>query len=165
VISSVFSGQLTTSVLLFRIVPNLNRSKNNRAMLRFLDTDICVAFLRGTSVRVRDRLLQHSRATVALPAIVVAELLLGLEKSTPPRRHGQRVEDFVESFQIAAFGANAAKHYARIRALLEAKGEPIGANDYLVAAIVAAEQGVLVTGNIREFRKVPGLKLENWLAA
>ena len=96
---------------------------------------------------------------------MVAELLFGVERSTQPRRHRRRVEDFVESFQFAAFGANAAKHYARIRALLEAKGEPIGANDYLVAAIVAAEQGVLVTGNIREFRKVPGLKLENWLAA
>ena len=96
---------------------------------------------------------------------MVAELLFGVEKSTRSRRHGRKVEDFVESFQIAAFGADAAKHYARIRALLEAKGEPVGANDYLVAAIVAAEQGVLVTGNVREFRKVPGLKLENWLAA
>jgi tRNA(fMet)-specific endonuclease VapC len=57
------------------------------------------------------------------------------------------------------------RNVPNLRALLEAKGEPIGANDYLVAAIVAAEQGVLVTGNIREFRKVPGLKLENWLAA
>jgi tRNA(fMet)-specific endonuclease VapC len=94
---------------------------------------------------------------------VVAELLFGVERSTQPRRHRRRVEDFVESFQFAAFGANAAKHYARIRALLEAKGEPIGANDYLVAAIVAAEQGVLVTGNIREFRKVPGLKLDKFL--
>jgi tRNA(fMet)-specific endonuclease VapC len=54
---------------------------------------------------------------------------------------------------------------SRIRTLLEAKGEPIGANDYLVAAIIAAVQGILVTGNVREFRKVPGLKLENWLAA
>jgi tRNA(fMet)-specific endonuclease VapC len=134
-------------------------------MLRFLDTDICVAFLRGTSLGVRDQLLQHSRATVALPAIVVAELLFGLEKSTPSRRHSRRVEDFIESFQIAAFDANTAKQYARIRALLEAKGEPIGANDYQVAAIVVAEQGVLVTGNVREFKKVPGLKLENWLAA
>jgi tRNA(fMet)-specific endonuclease VapC len=90
-------------------------------MLRLLDTDICVAFLRGTSVMVRDRLLQHSRATVALPAIVVAELLFGVEKSTPARRHGGKVEDFVESLQVVAFGANAAEHYARIRFLREAR--------------------------------------------
>lgn len=134
-------------------------------MLRFLDTDICVAFLRGSSVTVRDRLLQHPRATILLPAIVAAELLFGAEKSTQPRRQTRRVEDFIESLQIATFGANAAKQYARIRALLEAKGQPIGANDYLVAAIVAAEQGILVTGNVREFRKVPGLRLENWLGA
>jgi len=134
-------------------------------MLRFLDTDICVAYLRGTSLKVRDHLLQRSRATIQLPAIVVAELLFGAEKSSQPRRQTRMVEDFIGSLRIVTFGADAAKHYARIRALLEAKGEPIGANDYLVAAIVAAEQGILVTGNVREFRKIPGLRLENWLGA
>jgi len=134
-------------------------------MLRFLDTDICVAYLRGTSLKVRDRLLQRSRTTILLPAIVVAELLFGAEKSSQPRLQTRMVEDFIGSLQIVTFGAGAAKHYARIRALLEAKGEPIGANDYLVAAIVAAEQGILVTGNVREFRKIPGLRLENWLGA
>jgi tRNA(fMet)-specific endonuclease VapC len=134
-------------------------------MLRLLDTDICIAFLRGTSVAVRDRLLRHSRPTVALPSIVVAELFFGAEKSMQPRRHSERLEKFVESFRVVPFNGNAAKNYAHIRALLESKGEPIGANDYLVAAIVAAEKGILVTGNSREFKKVPGLKLENWLAA
>jgi tRNA(fMet)-specific endonuclease VapC len=132
-------------------------------MVRFLDTDICVAFLRGTSATVRDRLLRLSRTTVALPAIVVAELLFGVEKSVQPRRHATRVEEFVESFQVAAFGVSAARHYARIRTLLERKGDPISANDYLVAATVTAERGILVTGNIREFEKVPGLRVENWL--
>jgi tRNA(fMet)-specific endonuclease VapC len=134
-------------------------------MLRFLDTDICVAFLRGTSSMVRDRLLRQSRVAVALPAIVVAELFFGAEKSIPQRRNATKVEEFVESFQVVAFGRDAAKYYARIRALLEGKGEPIGANDYLVAATVVAEKGTLVTGNVREFGKVPGLKVENWLVA
>jgi tRNA(fMet)-specific endonuclease VapC len=133
-------------------------------MLRFLDTDICIAFLRGTSAAVRDRLLRLSRNEVALPAIVVAELHFGAEKSAQPGRHGARVEEFIQSFQVVSFGSSAARHYARIRALLEGKGEPIGANDYLVAATVAAERGILVTGNLREFKKVPGLKLENWFS-
>jgi tRNA(fMet)-specific endonuclease VapC len=132
-------------------------------MLRFLDTDICVAFLRGTSSVVRERLLRNTRTTVALPAIVVAELLLGAEKSTQPQRHRERVEEFVGSFQIVAFGRDAANHCARIRAQLEDAGQPIGANDYIVAAVVAAEKGILVTGNVRECKRIPGLKLENWL--
>jgi tRNA(fMet)-specific endonuclease VapC len=81
------------------------------------------------------------------------------------RRNTDRVKEFVESFRVVPFEGNAARHYAHIRALLEGKGEPIGANDYLVAATVAAEKGILVTGNSRDFKKVPGLKLENWLAA
>jgi tRNA(fMet)-specific endonuclease VapC len=93
-----------------------------------------------------------------------AELLFGVEQSTRLRRESGKVNDFINSLQIVGFGENAAKHYARIRASLEARGEPIGANDCLVAAIVAAEQGILVTGNVREFTKVPGLELENWLA-
>ena len=133
-------------------------------MVRFLDTDICVAFLRGTSSTVRDRLLRLPRISFALPAIVVAELFLGVEKSNHQRGHTTKVEEFVDSFQIVGFGRDAARFYARIRATLESEGEPIGANDYLVASTVIAEKGKLVTGNVREFKKVPGLKIENWLA-
>ena len=133
-------------------------------MLRFLDTDICVAFLRGSSTSVRDHLLQYPKSTIRLPAIAVAELLYGLEKSVAPRRHAAALRQFIGSFQIAGFTQNAAAHYGRIRALLESKGQPIGANDYLVAATVIAEKGVLVTGHVKEFKKVPSLKLENWLA-
>jgi tRNA(fMet)-specific endonuclease VapC len=132
-------------------------------MLRFLDTDTCVAYLRGTSVRVRDRLLKQSRSTIALPAIVMAELLFGLEKSTQRQQRDSVIQQFVRTFRIVPFAERAAEHYARIRALLESKGQPIGANDYLIAATVLAEKGILVTGNTGEFKRVPGLKLENWL--
>ncbi|MBV8214595.1 MAG: type II toxin-antitoxin system VapC family toxin [Verrucomicrobia bacterium] len=132
-------------------------------MLRFLDTDVCVAFLRGSSISVQDQLSRYPRSTIRLPAIVVAELFYGLQKSVGPRRHATALRQFIGSFQIAEFTQNAAAHYGRIRAMLESKGQPIGANDYLVAAIVMAEKGVLVTGNVKEFKKVPNLKLENWL--
>jgi tRNA(fMet)-specific endonuclease VapC len=131
-------------------------------MLRFLDTDICVAFLRGSSTSVRDRLLKYPKSTIRLPAIVVAELYFGLEKSMS-RRHAAVIRQFIGSFEIEPFSQDAAAQYGRIRASLESKGQPIGANDYLVAATVMAEKGILVTGNVREFKKLPGLKLENWL--
>ncbi|MFY9985435.1 MAG: type II toxin-antitoxin system VapC family toxin [Chthoniobacterales bacterium] len=133
-------------------------------MIRFLDTDICVAFLRGTSTGVRDRLLQYPKSTIRLPAMVAAELYFGLEKSKSSRHQASAVQQFVGSFQIASFDHNAAAQYGRVRALLESKGQPIGANDYLVAATVLAEKGILVTGNVKELKKVPGLKVENWLA-
>ena len=133
-------------------------------MLRFLDTDICVAFLRGSSTSVRDQLLRYPKSTMRLPAIVVAELYFGLEKTTSRRRHALAVQQFIGSFQIAPFALEAASQYGRIRALLESKGQPIGANDYAVAATVIAEKGILVTGNVREFKKIQGLNLENWLA-
>lgn len=132
-------------------------------MLRFLDTDICIAFLRGSSSSLRDRLLKFPKSTLRLPAIVVAELYLGLEKSMS-RPHAAAIRQFVGSFEIAPFAQPAAAQYGRIRALLESKGLPIGANDLVVAATVMAEKGILVTGNMREFKKVSGLKLENWMA-
>ena len=72
-------------------------------MLRFLDTDTCVAYLRGTSVRVRDRLLKQSRSTIALPAIVMAELLFGLEKSTQRKQRDSVIQQFVRAFRIVPF--------------------------------------------------------------
>jgi tRNA(fMet)-specific endonuclease VapC len=107
--------------------------------------------------------LRYPKSAVRLPAIVVAELFYGLEKSLASRRHAMVLRQFIGSFQIAGFTQNAAVHYGRIRAMLESKGQPIGANDYLVAATVIAEKGVLVTGNVKEFKKVPSLKLENWI--
>ena len=111
---------------------------------------------------MRDRLLNYPKSTIRLPAIVVAELYFGLEKSMS-RRHAAVIRQFVGSFEIEPFSQDAAAQYGRIRASLESKGQPIGANDYLVAATVMAEKGILVTGNVREFKKLPGLKLENWL--
>jgi tRNA(fMet)-specific endonuclease VapC len=113
---------------------------------------------------IQEHLLQYPKSTIRLPAILMAELFYGLEKSAAPRRHAMALRQFIGSFQIAEFAQNAAAHYGRIRAVLESKGQPIGANDYLVAATIIAEKGVLVTGNVKKFKKVPSLKLENWLA-
>jgi tRNA(fMet)-specific endonuclease VapC len=132
-------------------------------VLRFLDTDICVAFLRGSSTSLQDHLLQFPKNTIRLPAIVVAELLYGLKKSQAPRRHAMALRQFIGSFQIAGFTQHAAAHYGRIRAALESRGQPIGADDYVVAATVIAEKGILVTGNVKGFKRVPRLRLENWL--
>jgi tRNA(fMet)-specific endonuclease VapC len=73
------------------------------------------------------------------------------------------VEKFIAAFEITPFDDQASRRYAQIRARLERRGEPIGANDYIVAATALATGCILVTDNDREFRRVAGLKLEDWL--
>jgi tRNA(fMet)-specific endonuclease VapC len=128
-----------------------------------LDTNVCVAFLRGASPQVRTQLLSRDRSSIGLPAIVAAELRLGAEKSARPRVNRALVEEFIAALEIIPFDDRASRRYAEIRARLERRGEPIGANDYIVAATALASGCILVTGNDREFRRVAGLKLEDWL--
>ena len=76
-----------------------------------------------------------------------------------------RVEALLERIRIAALDRDADRHYGRIRAQLEREGKTIGANDLMIAAHALALDAVLVTGNVDEFKRVKGLKVENWLAA
>jgi tRNA(fMet)-specific endonuclease VapC len=75
----------------------------------------------------------------------------------------QRIDQLLASIEVAALDSGVDEHYGRIRAELEAHGTPIGGNDLLIAAHALAEQATLVTDNTGEFRRVPGLRVENWL--
>ena len=76
-----------------------------------------------------------------------------------------RVEALLDQIQVAALDRDADRHYGRIRAQLEREGKTIGANDLMIAAHALAQDAVLVTGNVDEFKRVNGLKIENWLVA
>lgn len=93
---------------------------------------------------------------------VKAELYLGAMKSRKPETtlHTQRA--FVERFVSLPFDDAAADYYARIRAALEQAGTPVGSNDLLIAAIALANDLILVTHNRREFKRIPGLQVEDW---
>ena len=93
---------------------------------------------------------------------VKAELLLGAEKSMQPEEERLKVESLLLPFEIIPFDETCAAHYAKIRADLERKGLTIGGNDYLIAATALARGAVLVTNNVDEFKRVPGLSLECW---
>ena len=95
--------------------------------------------------------------------IVAAELRFGLRKN-PSTRLAAQVEPVLDAIPALPFESPADDHYARIRANLEARGTLIGANDLLIAAQALALDATLVTGNEREFRRVPGLRVENWIA-
>jgi tRNA(fMet)-specific endonuclease VapC len=129
----------------------------------FLDTNTCIYFLNGTHSSVRDRLLSTPPVDIAIPAIVKAELLVGASKSNQLDAVLEKVNRFLEPFEIVPFGDGTTSIYATIRALLESQGNIIGPNDLLIASTVIYHNGTLVTNNVREFSRVPGLNIENWV--
>ncbi|MDR2373720.1 MAG: type II toxin-antitoxin system VapC family toxin [Bifidobacteriaceae bacterium] len=131
-------------------------------MTFYLDANTCVEFLRGRSQAVRDRLREQAPRDVRLPAMVKAELLFGAARSRDPQAESAKVKAFLDGFEIEAFGSRAAARYGEIRSALERAGQAIGPNDLIIAATVLAAGGTLVTHNIKEFERVPGLALADW---
>ena len=133
-------------------------------MIRFLfDTDICVHLLRGRAPQLYRRLRRHKVDEVAISSITLAELQYGVAKSARPGRHEALLAQFLAPLAIAPFDAGAAEAYGKVRTALERQGVPIGPLDTLIAAHALALHCTLVTCNEREFRRVEGLAVENWL--
>ena len=130
-----------------------------------LDTNMCIYYLTGRALRVKQRLLEHSPREILIPAIVRAELLYGAERSARREHNLNAVRDFLLPFDTAAFGTEAAEAYARIRARLERDGRPIGPNDLVIAATALATESTLVTNNVDEFSRIEELTIEDWSMA
>ncbi len=129
-----------------------------------LDADTCIHLIRRRSPELYDRFRQAADR-VAVSTIVQVELLMGVQKSLVKDRAAARVEALLTRLSILPFGEAAADHAARIRAALEANGSKIGAYDGLIAGHARSEGLVLITGNLREFSRVPGLLAEDWTSA
>ena len=132
-------------------------------MMHLLDTNTCIYFLNRTSEKTVSQFKRLSPSEIKLPAITVAELYYGAEKSKAKKKNRTIVENFVSIFEIIPFDEKCCIIYARIRASLEKSGVPIGPMDLLIASISLSNNFILVTNNIKEFRRIKGLKLENWL--
>ncbi|GAA4336966.1 tRNA(fMet)-specific endonuclease VapC [Pigmentiphaga soli] len=132
-------------------------------MLRYLlDTNIAIYVIKRRPVSVLHRFnQQHER--MALSVITLAELLHGAEKSSDPPRNLRVVEDFCSRLVILPYDMDAAAHYGDIRAALERQGRPIGVNDLHIAGHARSRGLTLVSNKLREFERVPGLLLENWI--
>lgn len=131
--------------------------------LRYLlDTNILSDLVRNPQGRTALRLAQVGEDAVATSIIVAAELRYGAAKKGSDRLAAQ-VDAILAVMEVLAFEPPADAVYARTRAALEAAGSPIGANDLLIAVQALALDLVLVTANEREFRRIQGLRIENWL--
>lgn len=129
----------------------------------FLDTNTCIYYLNGKYESIKTKILTTSPNEILIPAIVKAELLLGANKSKNKKGNLEKVEKFLEPFEIIGFIDLMSYVYADIRFKTEKTGENVGPNDLFIAAIVKFNEGILVTHNIKEFKRIEGLKLEDWV--
>lgn len=127
-----------------------------------LDTDICIYAIAGNRPRLNQRIERAGRG-VLISSIVLAELCFGSAKSERRTANWRELQDFLDRLQVADFGVDAARHYGEIRTHLERAATPIGGNDMLIAAHARSLGLTLVTNKRREFDRVPGLTVENWL--
>lgn len=128
----------------------------------FLDTNTCIYFLNGKFETIKERILSTPPNQIAIPVIVKAELMLGAYKSQKKAENIEKIERFLNPFEIVSFSDLITYTYADIRYETEKTGDLVGPNDLLIAAIVKFHDGILVTNNLKEFNRIDGLKTENW---
>jgi tRNA(fMet)-specific endonuclease VapC len=125
-----------------------------------LDTDISSYIIKRRPGSLIERFETHAQE-ICVSVITAAELLFGAEKAGRAKL-AQEVEEYLKRLTILDWPDAATPHYARIRAVLECAGTPIGNMDLMIAAHAIAERATVVTNNIKHFSAVPGLKLEHW---
>jgi len=132
-------------------------------MIRYmLDTNIVIYVIKRRPVELLEIFNKHA-GHMCISAITMAELMHGVEKSERQEHNLNQVEDFVSRLEVITYHEKAAAHYGNIRAALERQGLCIGVNDLHIAGHARSEGLILVTNNEREFERVDGLRLENWV--
>ncbi|MBN2246617.1 MAG: type II toxin-antitoxin system VapC family toxin [Candidatus Aminicenantes bacterium] len=128
-----------------------------------LDTDTCIYIIKRKPISALKRLESLQPGRLAMSAVTFAELMYGAKKSQQVEANVARLNELAELVEIRPFDQKAAAFYGDIRALLEKQGKLIGSNDLLIAAHALSLDWVLVTNNEKEFKRVDGLRLENWV--
>ena len=131
-------------------------------MKRLLDTNVCIHLIRRRPPEVLRRFEDYEVGEVGVSSVTAAELHYGAEKSSRPGQNLEALGAFLVPLEVVAFGPEGAATYGRIRATLEKEGTPIGPLDTLIAAHALSLGVTLVTNNVREFLRVPGLQIEDW---
>ena len=129
-----------------------------------LDTNTCIAIIKRKSPQVLKRLDACQVGEVGISWVTLAELEFGVAKSQHPEKTRAALNEFVLPLEIAGFDRDVARVYGQVRAALEKKGTPIGALDLLIGAHALAQGATLATNNTREFSRIKGLTIVDWLA-
>ncbi len=129
-----------------------------------LDTNICIYIINAKPAAVLERFKRYRLGEIGICSVVAAELAFGVAKSGSARNR-KALEMFLAPLTLLPFDERAAWAYGDLRSDLERRGTPIGSLDTMIAAHALSQQATLITNNTREFAQVPGLHVENWVAA
>ena len=127
-----------------------------------LDTNICIYIITKKLTSVVNKIVTKKPEEIAISTITLAELEYGAIKSLYPDQNRAALLEFLVPFTILDFDQIAVLHYGQIRMSLESKGTPIGPMDLLIAAQAKSRNLIVVTNNEKEFRRIKGLRIENW---
>jgi tRNA(fMet)-specific endonuclease VapC len=127
-----------------------------------LDTNIVIYVLKRRPKEVLE-IFNRNASRMAISSITLSELIYGAEKSPNVDKNLEAIEEFVSHLDVLPYDAKASQHYGQIKAALEKRGEIIGENDIHIAAHAISQGLILVTNNLREFKRVPNLAFENWV--
>ena len=132
-------------------------------MLKYLlDTNIVIYTMKNRPQRVKRRFQQH-HGQMGISTVTIGELVFGAEHSQQTERNLADLEALAARLEVLPFDNQAAYHFGQIRAVLYRTGQPIGPYDMMIAGQARAAGLKLVTNNVKEFERVPGLLLENWI--
>ena len=132
-------------------------------MIKYLlDTNIVIYVLKRRPIEALEAFNKNANR-IAISSITLSELIYGAEKSANVDKNLEAVEDFVSHLDVLSYDAKASQQYGQIKSGLEKRGELIGENDIHIAAHAISQGLILVSNNLREFKRVPNLALENWV--
>ncbi len=139
-----------------------NANEKGCVMMYMLDTNICIYAIKNKPKQVLQRIKSNMENGLCVSVVTLAELEHGAQKSLYPEKNEMALIQFLAILEVLPFDDLAAVEYGRLCAHIQRQGTPIGTMDMLMAAHAKAENALLVTNNVREFERVPGLKIENW---
>ena len=131
-------------------------------MKLMLDTNTCIDLIRRHPRSVLERFASHAVGDIGISVMTLAELEYGVSRSSRPARNRVALDQFISPLDVAPFDRQATASYGRLRAALDKKGQSIGSMDLLIAAHAISLGVRLITHNVREFRRVSGLLVEDW---
>lgn len=129
-----------------------------------LDTNICIYLIKNKPPQVRRCFEEYKIGEIGVSSITIAELEYGVRKSSAPEKNARALEAFLLPLEFLDFDYKSAQAYGGLRAALERIGKPIGSMDMLIAGQAIAHNLLLITHNLKEFERVPGLRCESWVA-
>lgn len=127
-----------------------------------LDTNTCIYIIKRKPAGVIERFKTMAMSQVCISSVTLSELMYGVAKSSKPAHNHLALMQFAAPLDILSYDDGAAGFYGDLRAGLEKKGTPIGSLDMLIAAHALSTGCILITNNEKEFKRIPGLRVENW---